>query len=63
MILAFNMDTSVNVGGESFMGISIPRMRVANLDLMNQKSNQLMMAGVISVIGVIMLVAGGRRNS
>lgn len=63
MLFAFNMDTSVSVGGESFFGSYVPRSRVANLDLMNQQRNHLMIGGVASLIGVIMLVGGGRRES
>lgn len=65
-IIAFNIDTSIEVGGESYgsgeYAVKVPKARVNNLGLMNDKQNNISGAGVILVIGVILFIFGGRKE-
>lgn len=57
LLWAFNLDTSVEAGGEYLgLGVSVPRARVNNLGLMEERRNYLMLSGLACVIGVIVLV-------
>lgn len=68
--IAFNMSTSVDTGGETFgagqYSIEVPKMRVNNLGLMEDRRNHLMFAGLTILVGVMLLGFGTvseRRNS
>jgi len=61
-IFAFTMDTSVEVGGEVIgtgaYSIRVPKAKVNNVGLMNDKQNYIIGAGLTLFIGVIVLLAG-----
>lgn len=61
-IIAFNMSTSVDTGGETFgagqYSIEVPKMRVNNLGLMEDRRNHLMFAGLTILVGVMLLGFG-----
>lgn len=65
-ILAFTMDTSVEVGGETIgsgdFTMVIPKSRVNNFGLMNDKQNYIMGSGITLLIGVILLIIGIRKE-
>lgn len=62
---ALTMDVGIEVPARHFgYGISTPAMRVANLDLMNQRQNYLIFAGILSVVGVVLTgFASTRANA
>ncbi len=57
-LLALNMDTSVETGGETFgsgsYSVTVPRGRVNNLGLMDQRRNYLGVSGVAILAGVLL---------
>src|SRR6266516_478379 len=57
-IIAFNMNTAVETGGERIgsgaYSVEIPKMKVNNLGLMEERRNHLMFAGLTIVVGVIL---------
>ena len=59
-IYALSMDTSVkvNYGGNSY---GMPE-RVNNLGLMNKKQNLLIVSGLMSLIGIIMIITANRKT-
>jgi hypothetical protein len=61
-IIAFNMNTTVESGGEKIgsgaYSIEIPKMKVNNLGLMDERRNHLMFAGLTIVVGVILFGFG-----
>lgn len=65
-IFAFNIDTSIEVGGESYGSglykVNIPKTRVNNLGLMNEKQNNIYGAGITLIIGVILFVFASRKE-
>ena len=64
--VAFNIDTSIEIGGESYgsgeYSVSIPKRRINNLGLMNEKQNNIYGAGITLVIGVILFIFGARKE-
>ncbi|MDQ7032724.1 MAG: hypothetical protein Q9M37_08455 [Desulfonauticus sp.] len=65
-VFSFNIDTSIEVGGESYGSgeyvFKIPKTRVNNFGLMNDKQNNISGAGITLVIGVILFIFGGRKE-
>lgn len=65
-VIAFNMSTTVEVGGERIgsgvYSIEVPRGQVNNFGLMEQRRNQLMMAGVTIIAGVILFGFGAQSE-
>ena len=61
-IFAFTMDTSVEVGGEVIgtgaYSVRVPKAKVNNVGLMNDKQNYIIGAGLTLFIGVIVFLAG-----
>jgi hypothetical protein len=61
-LLAFSMDTTVETGGQrigsGIYAIDVPKTRVHNLGLMEQRRNHLMIGGVIVLVGVLLLGFG-----
>jgi hypothetical protein len=62
---ALTMDVGIDVPARDFgYGVSTPAMKVANLDLMNQRQNYLIFAGILSVVGVVLTgFASTRANA
>jgi hypothetical protein len=58
---ALNMDTSVSTDDVSTYPLNLPSMRVNNIGLMNDKQNYLIATGVGTIVGVILIAAGGPR--
>lgn len=53
------IDTTVETGGEHLgFGVTIPRQRIHNVGLMNEKQNTLIVSGVIALVGVVLVFAG-----
>lgn len=65
-LLAFSMDTSIEVPAQTFgegeFSITTPAQRVNNLGLMNDKQNYIIGAGLTLVIGVLLYILGGRKE-
>jgi len=65
-IMAFNYDTSVEVGGQSYgsgeYSFDIPKSRVNNIGLMNEKQNHIFGAGITLILGVILFIFGSRKE-
>jgi len=65
-IMAFNIDTSVEVGGKTFgageYSIHVPKTRVNNIGLINEKQNHIIGAGLTLIIGVIFFIVGILRE-
>ena len=61
-IIAFNIDTSVEVGGDVIgvgeYSVHVPKTRVNNIGLMNEKQNHIIGAGLILLIGVLFFIVG-----
>lgn len=54
-VFALNMKVNVDVASRDFgYGVRTPAMSVANMDLMEQRQNLLIFAGVLSVVGAIL---------
>ena len=54
-VVALSMDVSVGVPAQDFgYGLTTPSMRVANANLMAQRQNLLIFAGILSVVGAIL---------
>jgi hypothetical protein len=54
-VFALNMNVNVDVESRDFgYGVRTPAMSVANMDLMEQRQNLLIFAGVLSVVGAIL---------
>lgn len=54
-VFALNMKVNVDVESRDFgYGVRTPAMSVANMDLMEQRQNLLIFAGVLSVVGAIL---------
>jgi hypothetical protein len=54
-VFALNMKINVDVESRDFgYGVRTPAMSVANMDLMEQRQNLLIFAGVLSVVGAIL---------
>ncbi|MFN8611481.1 MAG: SHOCT domain-containing protein [Vulcanimicrobiota bacterium] len=58
---AFNMDVSVAVPEQTFMGQTIGGGRVNNIGLMNDRQNLLMVGCVLSIGGLLLSLSGGRK--
>ena len=54
-VVAFSMDTTVDTGGETLgsggYSIKVPKMKVHNLGLMEERRNHLMLSGFIILVG------------
>ncbi len=57
LLIAFNMDTSVEVPS-TYFGSS----RVENIGLIAQRQNHLMVAGLVTLIGTLLVIFGGQRQ-
>lgn len=59
---ALTMDVGVDVPARDFgYGVSTPAMRVANVDLMTQRQNNLIFSGILSVVGAILAGFGAMQ--
>lgn len=58
LMVAFNMETSVETGG----GLYVPD-RVVNIDLMERRQNHLMMGVLVTFIGALMVIFGGSKGN
>ncbi|MFA4919731.1 MAG: zinc ribbon domain-containing protein [Thermodesulfovibrionales bacterium] len=63
LLFAFNMDTTVSTGAQSFGGIEIQSMRVNNLGKMDERRNHLLLSSLLIVVGVILFVFGNSKQS
>jgi len=63
VLVAWNMNISVSAGGRSIGDYYIPSSRVVNVGLMDERRNQLMLGGLITLAGVILLGFGSLRTS
>lgn len=65
-VVSFNINTSVAVGGQSYgsgdYSFTVPKSRVNNLGLMNDKQNHIIGAGLTLVIGVMLFIFGSRKE-
>ena len=61
-VLAFNMDTTVTTDprriGSGEFAISVPSVTVNNIGLMEQRRNHLMLAGLTTLLGVLLIGFG-----
>ena len=58
-IYAMNMDVSVKMESQYLgFGIQTPEMKVANLDLISQRQNTLIMGGLLAIVGAILTGIG-----
>ena len=57
LLIAFNMDTSVSTSGGGYYGLPD---RVVNLDLIARRQNHLLVASLVTLIGVLLAVFGGQ---
>lgn len=58
-IYAMTMDVSVKMESQYLgFGIQTPEMKVANLDLISQRQNTLIMGGLLAVVGAILTGIG-----
>jgi hypothetical protein len=61
-VVAFTMTTTVETGGETFgsgqYSIKVPKMKVHNLGLMEERRNHLMLSGFIILVGVLLFGFG-----
>ena len=63
-IYALNMDVSVSVAAKDYgYGIESPAMQVANIDLMSQRQNLTIFAGVIAVVGAVLFGFGSMQDA
>lgn len=61
---ALTMDVGVEVPAQdSAYGVSTPGMRVANIDLMNQRQNYLIFSGILALVGAILTGFASMRPS
>ncbi|MEN9706403.1 MAG: hypothetical protein RLZZ393_2282, partial [Pseudomonadota bacterium] len=63
LLLAANMKVTVTAGGQTFGKFHVPTSRVVNVGLMDDRRNQLMLGGLITLAGVILLGFGSLRGS
>lgn len=67
VLFALNMDTTVETGGQRIgsgaYSLDIPRARVHNLGLMEERRNHLIMASVTVLVGVILFGFGSISGS
>lgn len=65
--VAFNMSTSVEVGGRSFgsgeFSVHVPRQQVHNLDLAERRRTHILIGGVLVVVGTILFGFGAVRRA
>lgn len=61
--IALGMNTTVTTEAQTIAGINIEPQTVVNLGLMDARRNQLMISGLISLVGVILFAAGSVRSS
>lgn len=58
-IYAMTMDVSVKMESQYLgFGIQTPEMKVANLDLISQRQNTLIMGGLLAIVGAILTGIG-----
>lgn len=63
-IYALNMDVSVSVAAKDYgYGITSPAMQVANIDLMSQRQNLIIFAGILSVVGAVLFGFGAMQEA
>jgi hypothetical protein len=66
IVYAFNMDTSVITGGETYgsgeFAVQVPIMRVNNLGLMNEKQNNLIISSLILIIGIVLFLVAQKNQ-
>ena len=63
-IYAMNMDVSVKMQSQYFgYGIQTPEMKVANLDLISQRQNTIVIGGILAVVGAIFTGIGTLAQS
>lgn len=62
LFAALTMNTTVSSGGEYIGGMYIPRNEVHNIGLMDEKRNQVTAAGVLTLVGVILVAVGGSNR-
>lgn len=60
-VYAMTMETSVKVDYPMGNRFGMPE-RVNNIGLMNNKQNYLMIAGALSVIGILLIITGKKPN-
>lgn len=61
---ALTMDVGIDVPARDFgYGISTPAMKVANLDLMSRRQNYLTFAGILAVVGVVVMGFASLRTN
>jgi len=66
-MIAFNMNTTVESGGDKIgsgvYSVEIPKMKVNNLGLMDERRNHLMFAGLTILAGVILFGFGALSDN
>lgn len=62
-IVAFNMSTTVEAGGESVGSIYVPRQEVHNLDLTERRRTHLLISGMLVIVGSVLFGFGSVRNA
>jgi hypothetical protein len=66
-IVAFNMDTTVTTGAETYgsgeYAIKVPSVTVNNLGLMERRRNNLMFAGLAILVGVVLVGFGSAKKT
>lgn len=59
LVVALNMDTSVDAGGETIgsgdYAIHVPQTRVHNIGLMSERQNRLIVGGMMVVMGILIV--------
>jgi len=60
-LFALSVDTSVSVDYPDGNPLGLPE-RVNNLGLMNEKQNYLIFSGILALIGIILIVSGGKTE-
>jgi hypothetical protein len=62
LIYAASLDTSVATGDGFTGSLYAPRSRVHNIGLLNDKQNALIMSGVVTLAGAVLVAAGAVRR-
>lgn len=62
-IVAFNMPTTVETGGDSVGSLYVPRQEVHNLDLAEKRRTHLLISGLLIVVGSVLFGFDSVRNS
>ena len=61
MLGALNMDVSVQVPVQTFMGESYGGGRVNNIGLMNDRQNLLLLGSALGIGGLLLSLLGGKK--